>query len=180
MVALRFHPPLGDQPAIPTRRQRRLVLKCSAASRVPRQGTQALQEKGIDLNGSSNAARAGHAAVSAGSSRSACIRAAPSERQGHLPAAVGPMNYTCADLQKLVTKRATPAAALATRSTRSRAKDDTFQMGDFKMLFTAANFVLSFSLPNLFFHATTAYDMLRMKGAPLGKIDFLGQLRIGA
>ena len=55
----------------------------------------------------------------------------------------------------------------------------TFQVGDFKMPFTAANFVLSFSLPNLFFHATTAYDMLRMRGAPLGKIDFLGQLRTG-
>ena len=64
--------------------------------------------------------------------------------------------------------------------TRSRKTQVTFQVGDFKMLFTAANFVLSFSLPNLFFHATTAYDMLRMKGAPLGKIDFLGQLRIGA
>ena len=55
----------------------------------------------------------------------------------------------------------------------------TFQIGDFKMPFTATNFVLSFSLPNVFFHATTAYDMLRMKGVPLGKIDFLGQMRIG-
>ena len=43
--------------------------------------------------------------------------------------------------------------------------------------FTAENFVLSFSLPNLFFHATTAYDLLRMKGAPLGKLDYLGDLR---
>ncbi len=55
----------------------------------------------------------------------------------------------------------------------------TFQIGDFKMPFTAANFVLSFTLPNLFFHATTAYDMLRMKGVPIGKIDFLGPMRIG-
>ncbi|MGH8513707.1 MAG: DUF1993 family protein, partial [Gammaproteobacteria bacterium] len=55
----------------------------------------------------------------------------------------------------------------------------TFQIGDFKMLFTAPNFVLSFSLPNLFFHATTAYDMLRMKGVPIGKANFLGPMRIG-
>jgi hypothetical protein len=27
---------------------------------------------------------------------------------------------------------------------------------------------MSFSLPNFFFHATTAYDILRHKGAPLG------------
>ncbi|MGH6874404.1 MAG: DUF1993 family protein, partial [Aestuariivirgaceae bacterium] len=54
-----------------------------------------------------------------------------------------------------------------------------FQIGDFKMPFTATNFVLSFSLPNLFFHATTAYDMLRMKGVPIGKANFLGPMRIG-
>ena len=55
----------------------------------------------------------------------------------------------------------------------------TFQIGDFKMMFTAPNFVLSFTLPNLFFHATTAYDMLRMKGVPIGKANFLGPMRIG-
>ncbi len=43
--------------------------------------------------------------------------------------------------------------------------------------FTAENFVLSFSLPNFYFHATTAYDILRMKGVPLGKLDYLGQMR---
>ena len=35
---------------------------------------------------------------------------------------------------------------------------------------------MSFSLPNFYFHATTAYDILRMKGVPLGKM--VGQLRI--
>ena len=55
----------------------------------------------------------------------------------------------------------------------------TFQIGDFKMMFTAPNFVLSFTHPNLFFHAATAYDMLRMRGVPIGKADFLGPMRIG-
>jgi hypothetical protein len=41
--------------------------------------------------------------------------------------------------------------------------------------FTAENFLLSFSLPNFYFHATTAYDLLRHLGAPIGKMDFLGQ-----
>ena len=45
-------------------------------------------------------------------------------------------------------------------------------------VFTAAGFVLSFSLPNLHFHATTAYDILRVKGAPVGKLDFMGALRV--
>ena len=45
--------------------------------------------------------------------------------------------------------------------------------------FTSENFILSFSLPNFYFHATTTYDMLRMAGVPLGKMDFLGNLRMG-
>lgn len=55
-----------------------------------------------------------------------------------------------------------------------------FKIGDNEIPFTAANFVLSFSLPNLLFHAATAYDILRMKGVPLGKRDFLGRMRMGA
>ena len=57
-------------------------------------------------------------------------------------------------------------------------RDVTFQAGDMKLPFTAENFLLSFSQPNLFFHATTAYDILRHKGVPLGKRDFLGPLRL--
>lgn len=36
------------------------------------------------------------------------------------------------------------------------------------------SYVLEFSLPNFFFHVTTAYDLLRYKGVPIGKADFLG------
>jgi hypothetical protein len=52
-----------------------------------------------------------------------------------------------------------------------------FKMGDYEIPFTAENFVLSFSLPNFYFHAATAYDILRMQGVPIGKIDFLGKMR---
>ncbi|MBC7168847.1 DUF1993 domain-containing protein [Phenylobacterium sp.] len=41
------------------------------------------------------------------------------------------------------------------------------------LTFTARDFVLKFSLPNFFFHVTTAYGLLRHKGAPIGKLDFL-------
>ena len=44
--------------------------------------------------------------------------------------------------------------------------------------FAAEGFLMSFSLPSFYFHATTAYDILRMKGVPVGKLDFLGQLSI--
>lgn len=35
-------------------------------------------------------------------------------------------------------------------------------------------YALGFALPNFWFHATTAYDILRHKGVALGKRDFLG------
>lgn len=40
--------------------------------------------------------------------------------------------------------------------------------------FTGRSYVLDFVLPNFFFHVTTAYALLRMKGVPIGKIDYLG------
>jgi len=57
--------------------------------------------------------------------------------------------------------------------------DMKFKMGDIEIPFTAENFILSFSLPNFYFHATTTYDILRMAGVPLGKMDFLGEMRVG-
>lgn len=53
-----------------------------------------------------------------------------------------------------------------------------FQMRDFRMPFTAEDFLLSFSQPNFYFHAATAYDILRMKGVAVGKRDFMGKLRL--
>jgi uncharacterized protein len=45
------------------------------------------------------------------------------------------------------------------------------------MTFTAKDFLLNFSLPNFLFHVTTAYALLRHKGAPIGKLDFLAGAR---
>jgi hypothetical protein len=38
---------------------------------------------------------------------------------------------------------------------------------------TTKVFLLSFSLPNFFFHIVTAYNLLRNGGVDLGKIDYL-------
>ncbi|MDX3911579.1 MAG: DUF1993 domain-containing protein [Sphingobium sp.] len=40
--------------------------------------------------------------------------------------------------------------------------------------FTGRSYVLAFALPNFFFHVTTAYAILRHKGVPLGKLDYIG------
>ncbi|MCT4706481.1 DUF1993 domain-containing protein [Enterobacteriaceae bacterium H16N7] len=42
--------------------------------------------------------------------------------------------------------------------------------------FTAQSFVFKFAVPNFYFHFTTAYDILRHAGVPLGKRDFLGKI----
>lgn len=38
------------------------------------------------------------------------------------------------------------------------------------------DYLVSFALPNFYFHVTTAYDLLRANGVNLGKADFLGEL----
>ena len=57
-------------------------------------------------------------------------------------------------------------------------RDMRFAFGDRHIDFTAEDFLLSFSQPNFYFHATTSYDILRWKGVPLGKRDFMGKLRL--
>lgn len=57
-------------------------------------------------------------------------------------------------------------------------RDILFVVGERQVPFKAQDFVMSFSLPNLYFHATTAYDILRQNGVPIGKRDFSGPLRI--
>jgi hypothetical protein len=58
-------------------------------------------------------------------------------------------------------------------------RDMVFRIGGREIPFTTDNFLVSFSLPNFYFHATTTYAVLRQHGVPLGKMDYLGQLRIG-
>lgn len=47
-----------------------------------------------------------------------------------------------------------------------------FPNGEFK--FDGISYVLGFATPNFYFHVTTAYDILRMKGVQIGKMNFLG------
>ena len=40
--------------------------------------------------------------------------------------------------------------------------------------FDGQTYLLAYVLPNVYFHVTTAYALLRQAGAPIGKTDFLG------
>ena len=53
-----------------------------------------------------------------------------------------------------------------------------FKMGSIEWPFSSESFILSFSLPNFYFHVTTRYDMLRMRGVSVGKLDFIGKMQL--
>jgi hypothetical protein len=42
--------------------------------------------------------------------------------------------------------------------------------------FSGVNYLLQYALPNFFFHATTAYAILRHNGIEVGKLDYIGKM----
>jgi hypothetical protein len=92
------------------------------------------------------------------------------------PPPPGP-TYDYTALQKLVGDALETLRKVSPAEVNARGRDVAF-IRDFKMPFTAEGFLLSFSLPNFYFHATTAYDILRMKGVPIGKRDYMGPMRL--
>lgn len=57
----------------------------------------------------------------------------------------------------------------------SEEKTITLKVGENSLSFQGMPFLLYFVLPNVYFHVTTAYDILRHCGVELGKQDFLGK-----
>lgn len=66
-------------------------------------------------------------------------------------------------------KTATPAQIDGTE-----AKDIVLKFGTREMKFTGEQFLVGFTLPNFYFHYTTAYNILRSLGLEVGKRDFMG------
>lgn len=83
-------------------------------------------------------------------------------------------------LQKQVADaRAALAAITPDEVNALEEKDVVFNLGpERKLPFVGRDFLLTFSVPNFYFHTTTAYDILRAIGVPLGKQDFLGRIRM--
>jgi hypothetical protein len=50
----------------------------------------------------------------------------------------------------------------------------SFPIGESQLTMKGTEFLQNFTLPNFYFHLTTAYDILRHNGVPLTKQDFLG------
>ena len=106
------------------------------------------------------------------------------------PALVGAMPFT--DLRAMVGQAVTALEAFTPDEVNSwSGKDldiDVFRPVDEEnastsawaprtLAFTPETFLLSYSLPNFYFHAVTAYDILRTRGVPIGKGNYEGRLR---
>jgi uncharacterized protein len=81
-----------------------------------------------------------------------------------------------AELQARIAKtiafvEALPASAFEGAETRNI----SFAIGGKPMAMEGAAYLHHFGLPNFFFHATTAYAILRANGVELGKRDFMGK-----
>ena len=100
-------------------------------------------------------------------------------RNGVFTPSSGKPDLDYAALQALVTEARNELSLLTPEAVDALlGRDVTFKLGELALPFTAEGFLMSFSLPNFFFHATTAYDILRHKGAPLGKRDFMGRMKL--
>lgn len=56
----------------------------------------------------------------------------------------------------------------------SESRTITIRVGQGERSFDGHDYLLGFVLPNLYFHLTTTYGLLRRAGVPLGKPDFFG------
>ena len=57
----------------------------------------------------------------------------------------------------------------------SEARTIVLKMRSGEMTFEGQAYLLYFVIPNVFFHCTTAYNILREAGTEIGKNDFIGQ-----
>lgn len=57
----------------------------------------------------------------------------------------------------------------------SEGKTISLPVGKETMTFEGLPYLLSFVMPNVYFHVTTAYNILRHAGVEVGKVDFLGK-----
>ncbi|ADM08815.1 hypothetical protein PB2503_03702 [Parvularcula bermudensis HTCC2503] len=106
------------------------------------------------------------------------------------PPLVGPMPFS--DLQAIVRQAIADLEALTPDEVNSWSGKDleidvfrpldpanasTSKWGPQRLAFTPETYLLTYSLPNFYFHVVTAYNILRAQGMPIGKGDYEGTLR---
>lgn len=59
----------------------------------------------------------------------------------------------------------------------SEGKEISLKVGPNQMSFKGQDYLLQFVIPNVYFHITTTYAILRHNGLDIGKADFLGKIQ---
>jgi uncharacterized protein len=81
--------------------------------------------------------------------------------------------------EDLYARIAKTEAFLATLDAKSfegaEAREITMKIGGEEMKFSGQVYLSNMAFPNIYFHMTTAYNLLRGIGVPLGKGDFMGR-----
>jgi len=101
---------------------------------------------------------------------------APYRIAGQTPPVYDDSERTLDELYGLIAKAQKDIAAVKAEDLDGR-EGNTFTIklgpaGDTE--FTSIVYLSAFTLPNLYFHITTTYNILRHNGVPLGKFDFFG------
>jgi hypothetical protein len=90
------------------------------------------------------------------------------------PRAMPDEEKTLAELRERIAKTIAYIEEAAPSAFEGReAAEIVLKLPNVELQYTGLTLVTEFSLPNFFFHVTTAYDLLRMKGVRIGKQDFL-------
>lgn len=106
-------------------------------------------------------------------------KGAAARLSGQTPPSFPDDEQSVADLHERIAKTiayldSVPAESIAGREDAAI----VLEIGDLAIHFTGSTYVRDFVVPNVLFHTTTTYDILRNQGVPLGKRDFLGDLDI--
>jgi hypothetical protein len=84
---------------------------------------------------------------------------------------------TFAELQARIAKTITfLKGIMAAQIDGSEERAITLKVGGKEMVFKGQAYLLYFVVPNLYFHITAAYAILRHNGVDVGKADFLGDI----
>ena len=95
---------------------------------------------------------------------------------GAEPASVEQKTNSIDDLKELIAKTLEVLKGVdAKKMEGMEDREITFPIGDHKMTLKGCDYLLHFSMPNFYFHVTTAYDILRNNGLEIGKDDFMGE-----
>ena len=82
---------------------------------------------------------------------------------------------TIADLKARIAKTLAFANGIdAAKFASSEDRDIVLQLRGSERKFKGLNYLRDFALPNMYFHITTTYAILRHNGVELGKPDFIG------